>query len=131
MSSNLARAMHARSDSSAHSPLHKTLFDPSGKVELITGSTCGMGRATALAFAGAGADLVVTSHDGRACAEIPDQITAPGRQALRQAADVGSWASVDQLVDAAYAEFDRIDISVNCAGLVIPGDDLKRFRSYV
>jgi NAD(P)-dependent dehydrogenase (short-subunit alcohol dehydrogenase family) len=92
-------------------------FDLSGKIALITGGSRGLGREMALAFADAGADIVVSSRKLANCEAVAAQVRAMGRRALAIASHAGKWEENDQLVDAAYAEFGRVDILVNNAGM--------------
>jgi NAD(P)-dependent dehydrogenase (short-subunit alcohol dehydrogenase family) len=93
------------------------LFDLTGKVALITGGSRGLGREMALAFARAGADVIVTSRKMDACRAVAADIQALGRRAMAHGCHVGRWAEIDVLVEAAYAEFGRVDILVNNAGM--------------
>jgi NAD(P)-dependent dehydrogenase (short-subunit alcohol dehydrogenase family) len=93
------------------------LFDLTGKVALVTGGSRGLGRQMVLAFADAGADVVIASRKQDACDEVADEVRAIGRRALPVATHVGKWADIDQLVEAAYAEFGGIDVLVNNAGM--------------
>ena len=93
------------------------LFDLTGKVALITGGSRGLGRAMALAFARAGADLVIASRKLDACEAAAAEIRALGRRALPYACHVGQWEQLDGLVDAAYGHFGTIDVLVNNAGM--------------
>lgn len=92
------------------------VIDMSGKVVLITGSSRGLGRAMALGFAAAGADIVVTSRNIDACREVVREIEALGRQAVSVGCHVGKWEDCDRLVDAAYQRFGRVDVLINNAG---------------
>jgi len=92
-------------------------IDMSGKVVLITGGSRGLGRAMALAFAAAGADLVITSRKIESCQATAREIEAMGRQAMAHACHVGYWDQVDVLVEAAYERFGRIDVLINNAGM--------------
>ena len=74
------------------------LFDLSGKLALVTGGSRGLGKAIALGFAAAGADVVVTSRSLPALQEVTKEIEAMGRRALAIASDVGEWAEVERLV---------------------------------
>jgi NAD(P)-dependent dehydrogenase (short-subunit alcohol dehydrogenase family) len=103
--------------SSDEIPTAAELFDLSGKVALITGGSRGLGRQMALAFARAGADIVVTSRKVEACQEVVREIEdSTGRQALAYGCHVGHWDELSGLVDAAYERFGKLDILVNNAG---------------
>jgi NAD(P)-dependent dehydrogenase (short-subunit alcohol dehydrogenase family) len=93
------------------------LFDLTGKVALITGGSRGLGRAMALAFARAGADVVIASRKLDACEATAAEIRALGRRALPYACHVGQWDQLDGLVDAAYRYFGQVDVLVNNAGM--------------
>ena len=92
-------------------------FRLDGKIALVTGGSRGLGRRMALAFADAGADVVVASRKLEACSAVAREIEAAGRHALAHACHVGEWAQIDALVDAAYERFGRVDILVNNAGM--------------
>ncbi|MBK9179389.1 MAG: glucose 1-dehydrogenase [Acidimicrobiales bacterium] len=93
------------------------LFDLSGRVALITGGSRGLGREIALAFAGAGADVVIASRKLDRCETVAGDVAALGRSALPLACHVGRWADLDRLVDTAYDRFGRVDVLVNNAGM--------------
>jgi NAD(P)-dependent dehydrogenase (short-subunit alcohol dehydrogenase family) len=93
------------------------LFDLSGKVALVTGGSRGLGREMSLAFARAGADVVVASRKLESCAETVAEIEALGRRGLAHACHVGTWNDLDVLVDTVYAKFGRVDVLVNNAGM--------------
>jgi len=93
-------------------------FDLTGKVILVTGGTRGLGLAMARAFAQAGADLVVSSRKPEACAAVASEITSElGARCIGVACHVGDWDACDALVEAAYAEYGRVDVLVNNAGM--------------
>jgi NAD(P)-dependent dehydrogenase (short-subunit alcohol dehydrogenase family) len=94
-----------------------TMFDLSGKIALVTGGSRGLGREMVLAFARAGADVVIASRKLDNCRAAAAEVQALGRRALPYACHVGRWDEIDALVDAAYAAFGRIDILVNNAGM--------------
>jgi NAD(P)-dependent dehydrogenase (short-subunit alcohol dehydrogenase family) len=96
-----------------------------GKVVVVTGATKGLGRAMALGFAEAGADVVVSSRKLDACEEVAAEVRALGRRALPVACHVGEWEQCAALVDAAVAEFGRIDVLVNNAGIAPVPPSLK------
>lgn len=94
------------------------LFDLGGKVALVTGGSRGLGRAMVLAFAEAGADVVIASRKLASCEATADEVRkATGRRALPVACHVGHWGQVEALADRAYAEFGRVDVLVNNAGM--------------
>lgn len=92
------------------------LFDLSGKVALVTGGSRGLGRAIALGYAAAGADVIVASRKLDACEAVAREIEAMGRRALPIAAHCGKWSEIDRLVDASYDGFGKVDVLVNNAG---------------
>jgi NAD(P)-dependent dehydrogenase (short-subunit alcohol dehydrogenase family) len=93
------------------------LFDLSGKVALVTGGSRGLGREMALAFADAGADVIVSSRKADACEAVADEVRAKGRRAAAMPAHAGRWTEMDELADRAWAEFGRIEILVANAGM--------------
>ena len=88
-----------------------------GKVVVVTGSSRGLGKAMALGFADAGADVVVSSRKLDACQPVVEEIRAKGRRSIAVACHVGEWDDCAHLVEAAVAEFGRIDVLVNNAGI--------------
>ena len=88
-----------------------------GKVALVTGGSRGLGRAMVLAFADAGADVVITSRKLDACKAVAAEVEAMGRRALPVACHVGHWDDIDGLVEQAYDTFGRVDVLVNNAGM--------------
>jgi NAD(P)-dependent dehydrogenase (short-subunit alcohol dehydrogenase family) len=93
------------------------LFDLSGLVALVTGGSRGLGRQMVLAFAERGADVIVASRKLEACEAVAGQVRALGRRGLAVSVHAGRWDSVDALVEASYAEFGRVDVLVNNAGM--------------
>jgi 3-oxoacyl-[acyl-carrier protein] reductase len=90
----------------------------SSRVAIITGASRGIGRAVALAFAKAGADVVVNyARNDAAAAEVADLIRSAGQRVLLFKADVSDPEAADNMVKAAQAEFGRVDILVNNAGI--------------
>ena len=93
-----------------------------GKVALVTGASRGIGQATAIDLAKAGADVVVNFIGNEAVAqETVDAIEAIGRKAIKIKADVGNAEDVQAMVDEAVAAFGHIDILVNNAGITRDG----------
>ncbi len=88
------------------------LFSLENKVALITGGSRGIGQAIALAFAEAGAKLVVSSRNRRPpeLEKVAEQIRAMGGQAVAIPAHVGKKAEVQKLVEETLRAFGRIDI---------------------
>jgi len=87
-----------------------------GKVVLVTGSSRGIGRAIALAFAREGADVVVNYVRSRERAEgVADEIAATGRNVLVVRADVSSLDEVKAMVEEVLQSFGRLDVLVNNA----------------
>src|SRR5215469_4663520 len=102
-----------------------SLFDLSNKVALVTGGSRGLGRAMVLAFAKAGADVIIASRKLEACEAVAREVEKLGRRALPVAAHVGQWEDNDRLCERAYAEFGRVDVLVNNAGLSPLAPSLK------
>jgi NAD(P)-dependent dehydrogenase (short-subunit alcohol dehydrogenase family) len=93
------------------------LFSLEGKVALITGATRGIGLAIATEMARAGARVVLSSNEARACAEAAAGLCAQGLDALGIACDVGQRPQLQQLVHSTLAERERIDVLVCNAGV--------------
>jgi citronellol/citronellal dehydrogenase len=87
-----------------------------GQVALVTGGGTGIGRATALELARCGADVVIAGRRDEPLEKVRAQVAELGRRALVVVTDVREQTQVDALVDAALAEFGRIDVLVNNAG---------------
>lgn len=87
-----------------------------GKVALVTGGGRGIGRASALALAEAGADIIVAARRQDTLDEVCDAARKLGRRALGIATDVLDEAQRASLVDRALGEFGAVDILVNNAG---------------
>jgi NAD(P)-dependent dehydrogenase (short-subunit alcohol dehydrogenase family) len=92
-------------------------FRCDGKIVVVTGGSKGLGRAMALGFAEAGADVVVASRKVDACEAVAEEVRALGRRAQPVACHVGDWAQCDALVAATVQEYGRIDVLVNNAGI--------------
>ncbi|NQW19087.1 MAG: SDR family oxidoreductase [Chloroflexi bacterium] len=87
-----------------------------GKVALITGGGRGIGRAIALAYANAGADIAVVARTQSQLDEVVGAVTSHGRSAIGLACDVTDYDAVKDMASAFRAVFDRLDILVNNAG---------------
>jgi NAD(P)-dependent dehydrogenase (short-subunit alcohol dehydrogenase family) len=92
-------------------------FDLTGQVALVTGAARGIGHATALALAAAGADVALGLRDARAGSDLVVAIEALGRRSLPLQMDVTDRGQIASAVADAIARFGRIDILVNNAGL--------------
>lgn len=93
------------------------LFDLSERVVLITGGSRGLGRQIALAVARVGGVVIVASRRVEACEAVAEEIRAFGGRALPVACHVGHWDEVSHLAETAWAEFGRVDVLVNNAGM--------------
>jgi len=91
-------------------------FSLAGKVALITGGSRGIGKATALGFARAGADVVVASRKLADLNQVAHEIQALEKKALAIEAHVGRQEDIQKLVERITTEFGKIDILVNNAG---------------
>jgi len=92
-------------------------FDLTGKIALVTGGSRGLGYQMVKAFAERGADVIIASRKLDNCETVADEVRALGRRAMAHAVHAAKWPSIDELIDASYAEFGRIDILVNNAGM--------------
>ncbi len=90
-------------------------FDLTGKVAVITGASRGIGAAIALAYARAGAAVVLASRKQPALDEVAATIRTAGGTALAVTAHTGDQAAIKQLIERAVAEFGGVDILVNNA----------------
>ena len=93
------------------------MADFKGKVALVTGGGVGIGRATALAFATAGAKVVIGNRNAEKGAEVVDRIKAAGGDASFIRPDVTSEDDIKALVDHAVATYGRLDAAFNNAGV--------------
>jgi NAD(P)-dependent dehydrogenase (short-subunit alcohol dehydrogenase family) len=92
-------------------------MDMSGKVALITGGGSGIGRATALVLAQAGADIIVNDISPEKAEGVAGEVADLGRQALPIAADVADHTSVNTMINQALSNLKKVDILVNNAGI--------------
>lgn len=90
------------------------LYNLAGKAVIVTGAAQGMGEATARGFAGLGARVMLADISGEQAAAVASDI---GGNAIAMTVDMASEASVIALVKAARAQFGRIDVLVNNAGV--------------
>ncbi len=88
-----------------------------GKVAIVTGASSGIGVAFAQSLAEAGADVVLGARRVDKLADTAKLVEGAGRRALAVATDVADPEQCQALVDAAMAEFGRVDVLVNNAGI--------------
>jgi NAD(P)-dependent dehydrogenase (short-subunit alcohol dehydrogenase family) len=93
------------------------LMQLSGHVALVTGAGQGIGKASAMALATAGATVVAVDINDRSVKETAEAIVAAGQRCLAVQADIGSLQDIYRAVSSATAAFERIDILVNNAGV--------------
>ena len=94
-----------------------------GKVVLITGGRSGIGRALAIAFAQAGADVAICSrtNEGGELEAVADEIRKLGRRAVAIKVDVSRRVNVENMVKKTVAELGNVDVLINNAGIIIWG----------
>lgn len=96
----------------------KDLFDLTGKVAIVTGSTKGIGRAMVQGLAEAGASVVVSSRKQELCDEVADQVrSSTGVDVLGLACHVGDWDGIPSFIEKVVDRFGTIDVLVNNAGI--------------
>lgn len=93
-----------------------SLFDLTGKVAIVTGTSRGLGQYFGRALARAGADLVITSRKLGALESFQREVEDLGRKVLPLELDVRDFDSIQHMVEAAHAHYGKIDILVNNAG---------------
>jgi NAD(P)-dependent dehydrogenase (short-subunit alcohol dehydrogenase family) len=99
--------------------MSNSLFDLTGKVAVVTGSTRGIGRAIAGELARAGARVVISSRKADKCEEVASLIRSEGLEATAIACHIGKRDDVERLVSETKREYGRIDILV-CNAAVNP-----------
>jgi NAD(P)-dependent dehydrogenase (short-subunit alcohol dehydrogenase family) len=87
------------------------------QVAIVTGAGHGIGRATEIALARAGAEVAVVDVDSGAAKATADAVAALGRRSLALDTDVGDLGAIDRMVEAVTGTFGRIDVLVNNAGV--------------
>ena len=116
-------------DEETHVVLERFRVD--GKVAIVTGAGRGIGAASALALAEAGAHLVLAARTKEQLDEVAAQVRAFGGRALVIPTDVDVDGSLDALVNATVEEFGGIDIVVNNAGGTAPRPFMQTSKGYI
>jgi 2-dehydro-3-deoxy-D-gluconate 5-dehydrogenase len=98
---------------------NRELFDLSGQVAIVTGTSRGLGQYLARALAKSGADLVLTGRRRDSLLDFESEIKALGRRTVALELDVRNQQSIEEMVAKAVEAFGRIDILVNNAGIAI------------
>lgn len=92
-------------------------FDLTGKIAIVTGGNRGIGRAIALGFAEAGADVIATSRNPESVQKVTEEILKFKKRSFAICADVSRKDSIENLVSEVMKRFGKIDILVNNAGI--------------
>ncbi len=100
-------------------------------VAVVTGAGRGIGAATAVALAEAGADVLISARTEKQLDEVAETIRATGRRALAVPANLAHTEAVAGLAQAAYDEFGRLDLVVNNVGGTIPNAFLDTDVAYL
>lgn len=98
-----------------------SLFDLSGKVAVISGAASGLGKASAIALASHGADLLIADLNETGLKETADEIRRTGRKVITSRTDISDADEIQQLFSVLDHEFGRIDFLANIAGEGILG----------
>lgn len=89
-----------------------------GRVAVVTGAGGGIGGEVAKSFSAEGAKVTVTDSRADAARRVVDEITSRGGTAIPQKLDVRSYADIEKTVEKTVISFGKIDILVNCAGIL-------------
>ena len=97
------------------------MFDLNGKVAVVTGASSGLGRDAAIAYAEAGADVVLLARRLERLEELAEEIKKMGRDVLAIKMDVTDEANVKAGIQQAFDHFGHLDILLNNAGIAVGG----------
>ena len=92
-------------------------IDLKGKTALVTGGSRGLGKAMVLGLAQAGCDVAIVSRKLDACEALAVEVRKLGVRAFAYACHLGRWDAIEPMADAVYAEFGKVDILINNAGM--------------
>jgi 7-alpha-hydroxysteroid dehydrogenase len=107
------------------------LFALNGKVAVVTGAGRGIGAATAVALAEAGADVVISSRTESDLAAVAKRVADAGRRAVTVPADLSELDAVAGLADTARQEFGRLDVVINNVGGTYPRPYLETSAEFL
>jgi NAD(P)-dependent dehydrogenase (short-subunit alcohol dehydrogenase family) len=103
---------------------------PGQRVVLVTGSTGGLGRETALALARAGDHVIIHGRNAERAKQVIQQIEEDGRGSAKfYLADFASLEETKRLARAILADYDRLDVLVNNAGVLVPDQEERRLSA--
>lgn len=91
------------------------------KTAMVTGASSGLGRSTAIALAGMGADVVLLARSEEDLKRVVEEVEAAGRRALAVPVDLAQEEQAQKAVERALDAFGRVDVLVNAAGTDAPG----------
>jgi len=101
------------------------LFNIEGKAAIVTGASGGIGKAVALALAACGADVLLAGRNPEKTQEAVREVVAIGKRGVFFPLEITSRSSAEHMAQAVIAEFGRVDILVNCAGMNIRKEVLQ------
>jgi NAD(P)-dependent dehydrogenase (short-subunit alcohol dehydrogenase family) len=94
------------------------IFSLEGKTAVVLGGTSGIGRVLSLGLTDAGADVIASARHREHVDQTAAEIERRGRQTLRLCSDVRDRASLEEVMSASLQRFGKVDILINCAGII-------------